>query len=500
MEVIKKYKSQIYFHLVLNVVFSIFITFSSYYNLPLRESKDHFFYFIHLILLQFSLFGYLYLLSLNKLLFRIFFPLFFIILSIIGFWVYTLDISISMAIIQAALETKLDVVIELMSYPFLIYVITVLITTYLILKYHNNVKKNRLKSPLTVVALISLITFTVVDRKRHDTFSTRLPYNFIFGLHQYYNQKDISFKKVKKEIKSNVDSLNIVFILGESVRADHLQLNGYNRNTNPLLSKRKNIISYSNAYTPLTYTAISIPQILTDASIFDNNEKARYSLIDVLNNVNIQTNWIGNQTPEESYEVFIKQSKFNTILNPMNSELSFQKEYDEGLIPVFEKIYKPFKNQFSVLHMMGSHWWYETRYPKSFQHFKPVIKSKYIPSNSKLEMINSYDNTLLYLDYFLNLVISKVEKNDSKSLIIYLSDHGELLGENNMWLHAQRGQKSENPAMIIWYSDSFEKHYPDYIENIKRKRNTKINLDFFFPTILDLYKIEGISYDKKKKL
>lgn len=500
MEAIKKYKSQLFFHLLLNLIFGIFITLSSYYNLPLNDFKGRFYYLIHFILLQFSIYGYLYFLSINKYIFRFVFPIIFILLSTIAFWVYTQDIVISKSIIQASIETKPDILIDLISFPLFLYILLILIITFFILKLHSRLEINQLKSPLLLLALLSFFSFSIIEKNRTGTFESRLPFNFITALKEYFNQNEIHFKTIKKKPKTTVDSLNIVFILGESVRADHLQLNGYNRKTTPLLAKRNNIISFPNTFTPLTYTAISVPQILTNASIYDKNKTAKYSLIDVLNNSGIQTNWIGNQTPEKSYEVFINQSKFKKILDPLHSELSFQKEYDEKLIPEFKKIYNPHKNQFTLIHMMGSHWWYETRYPKSFSIFKPTIKSKYVPSNTKQEMINSYDNTLLYLDFFIDQIIKKVEQNNSKTIVIYLSDHGELLGENGLWLHAQPGKESENPAMLIWYSDNFYNTHAAYITLLKEKRNQKVNLDFFFPTILDLFKVEGIQYDKSKKL
>ncbi|HEY0091845.1 MAG TPA: phosphoethanolamine transferase, partial [Flavobacterium sp.] len=239
-------------------------------------------------------------------------------------------------------------------------------------------------------------------------------------------------------------------------------------------------------------------QIFTDAAFSDSTIQPRHSLIEVLNAADIATNWIGNQTPEKSYEIFIKQARHSMIIDPMHSELTFQKEYDEKLLPMVHKVLTPFKNQFSVVHMMGSHWWYESRYPGSFRCYKPVIQSKHIPSNSKEEMINSYDNTVLYLDSFIDRTIKLAEKTNSQTLIIYLSDHGELLGEDNLWLHGQSGKGVSNPAMMVWYSEAFEKKNPKLIMDLKENHKKKLNLDFFFPTIMKLYGIEGLKYDDTK--
>ena len=498
MEVIKKYRSQITFHILLNAVFAVFVTIGSYYHIPVYSAKDCGFYFAHFIALQFSVFGFLYIISLNKYVFRIFFPIIFLIFSGIGFWAYTQDIGISQGIIHVALETKADIVIDLISIPFIIYMLISVIALFFIMKSYNRLKANQLKSPMTLLAILAIFFHSFAEDYRYGTFNRRLPYNVVFSAREYLYQNELILKQVSNKAKATTDSLSVIFILGESVRADHLQLNGYDRKTMPLLSKRKNIISFPNTYTPLTYTAISVRQILTNASLTDDYSQAKYSLIDVLNHAGVQTNWIGNQTPEKSYEGFINQSGFKKIIDPLHSELSFQKDFDEKMLPVFAENYKPFQNQLTTIHMMGSHWWYETRYPDAFRKFRPVIRSKHVTSNSSEEMVNSYDNTILYLDYFLNKVIALAEKQNSKTLIIYLSDHGEILGEDDLWLHAQKSKASENPAMLVWYSDRFEKENPAMVSNLKSNQYKKTGLDFFFNSILELYKIEGVPYDKTK--
>lgn len=500
MEALKKYKNQLYFHLILNFAFGVFITFASFSHTPLHDLKDHLYYYSHFLAIQFSVFSFLYFLSINRLIFTIIFPLLFVAYSIVAYWLYFQDIAISHSIIQVSLETKPDIILDLISFPFILYILSSIIVSIIILKLYLKIEINQWKSPLILFAVFGIFTHTFFENYKKGSFNRRLPYNVVFSIKDYFSQNEIILKPINKSLKTNIDSLSVIFILGESVRADHLQLNGYYRRTNPSLSKRKNIISFPNTYTPLTYTAISVPQILTNATLTDDYNLPKFSLIDVLNHANIMTNWIGNQTPEKSYEKFIKQSNFNTILDPLHSELSFQKDYDEKLIPIFKEKYKPYKNQFTIIHMMGSHWWYETRYPNSFRVFKPVIKSKHIPSNSNTEMINSYDNTIVYLDYFINETIKHVEKYNSNTLIIYLSDHGEILGEDGLWLHAQKSKESENPAMIIWYSDLFKEKHNKMISTLKSNNTQKINLDFFFHSIVNLYKIEGIEYNKEKSI
>ena len=472
MEVIKKYKAQIRFHLLLNLVFAAFVTFASFIHVPLNSYEDRFIYLAYFLVLQFSVFGFLYMLSINRWIFMLVFPLLFISCAITAYWVYVQDIAISQNLIQVSLETKSDIVFDLISLPFIIYLLASILCAAFMVYYHRSIHQNQLKSPLLILAIVGVMSCPVIEHIKLGVFSRRLPFNIVFSARDYFRQNNLILKPITQQLEFANDSLSIVFILGESVRADHMQLNGYARNTNPLLAKRQNIISFSNAYTPNTSTAISVPQILTDAKLTDDYSNPKYSLIDVLNHAHIETNWIGNQTPEKSYEIFIQQSKFNTIIDPLHTEMSFQKDYDLQMLPILKKVFSGNKNQFTTLHMMGSHWWYETRYPASFRQFKPVIQSKHIPSNSTQEMLNSYDNTIVYMDHFINETIKHVEKEKSNTLVIYLSDHGETLGENGMWLHAQSGKESMNPALVIWYSDKFFEKNPAIVRQLRARSFT----------------------------
>src|SRR5690606_394469 len=135
--------------------------------------------------------------------------------------------------------------------------------------------------------------YFAMESYKHGAFTRRLPYNVIYAIREYADRNQLQLKKVPL-VTTEADSLNIVFILGESARADHLELNGYHRPTNPLLLKRSNIISFSDTFTPFTYTAQSLRQILTDATFTDDYSQPKYSLIDVLNKAGIESNWIGN--------------------------------------------------------------------------------------------------------------------------------------------------------------------------------------------------------------
>jgi lipid A ethanolaminephosphotransferase len=137
--------------------------------------------------------------------------------------------------------------------------------------------------------------------------------------------------------------------------------------------------------------------------------------------------------------------------------------YDEILVSRLEQRIKASSSQnvFVVLHQSGSHGpAYYTKYPSEFEYFKPVCKSVELGKCTHDELVNAYDNTILYEDYFLFRVISVLKQlQNTVALLIYASDHGESLGEHGMYLHgipysiAPEVQK-EIP-FIVWMSDEF---------------------------------------------
>ncbi len=495
MEAIKKYKSQFIFQILMNIAIVIFITFSSYYHLPLSGFKSYLIYAIHLGLLQFTIFGFTYWLTLNKWLFRILFPFLFTLLSFISFWGYTQDITVSESLIHATLDTKPDIALDLISYQLLIYLTCICLVVYFLLKKQSRIQYNTIKSPLTIFAIIGVVTFFWGENLKYGVFKYRSPYNVYEVVKGYNSKPKIQLDEIATQIEVATDSLNIAFVLGESVRADHLALNGYKRATTPLLSKQANLISFPNVYTDLTYTAVSVPQILTNQSIIHKDKIPKYSIYSVINKTSFETIWLGNQTPEKSYDGFINQNQKIEIIDPHRSVFSYHKKYDEELLNPFKTFFDSDKRQFFTIHMIGSHWWYDSRYPERFKKFTPTAISKHIASMSDEQMINSYDNTIVYLDYFLSQLISLLKKENTPVVLIYLSDHGEVLGEGGKWLHAQESEVTKNPAMLVWYSEAFEKKYPEKVKNLFANKNKEIYTDFLYHSVLHLIEVEGFEYD-----
>lgn len=475
---LKRNKNRIFFHIALNCAVVFFITGASYYHTPLEGGKDTLVYLGHLILLQTTVAGFIYFLSLNKWLFRIVFSALFLFFCSFSFFGYTQDISVTPGLIQAVFETTPDIAIDLITAPYIAFLIAAIVVLIFFIKWHKRLDNRKSTGIFSVIAIGCIALFFITEMKRLNTLKSRLPYNVFFGVEDYYSAPKFKLNKALPIVTQQRDSLNVIFVLGETVRADHLGLNNYKRNTTPLLTTQ-DVITFPNIYTSNTYTASSIPQILTDKELEIDKENYT-SIYDLAAAAGFKTTWIGNQTLEKSFAPIVETNASVLLVDKYKSEYSFNKELDEAILPVFDSVLGTENKQLITLHMMGSHWYYENRYSDAFRKFEPVITSKYIPSVTKEEMINSYDNTILYLDYFLNEVIEKAKVNPIPTVVFYVSDHGESLGENGQFLHAGDAEEQTNPAMLFWFSDSFKEKNKDLFMNISEAKNEQLTTNVVF--------------------
>lgn len=486
-------KKAISFHSVLNIVVALFITGASYYHTPLANFKDTSIYLVHFIALQTSIAGGLYFLSIHKWIFRVVFSILFIGLSCFSFWAYTQDVSITDGLIQATLEAKYDIVKDLITLPYIAFMSICFAVLFLLLKWHSKIKHTQRILRMSLLSIGCMSVFFIVEHKRPASFKNRLPFNVFYGVQNYLKTPNLELNTDAGTVFTETDSLKVVFVMGETVRADHLAINGYKRNTTPLLNELKEVISFPYLHTDYTYTGKSVPQILTDKNLNDI-ERSYKTIFTMANAGGFQTTWLGNQTLEKSFKHIVRTNSNTVLVDAFKSEFSFHKEVDGVLLSYLERSLSQKENkQLITMHMMGSHWWYEDRYPDEFRIFHPVIKSKYVPSNTKEEMINSYDNTLVYLDYFLNQTIDLLSKEQVPTALIYISDHGEMLGKNGKWLHAQGDDSTKNPAFILWFSESYRKKYPDRVAHYTQLKNNALTTDIIYNLTLDVLDIKQLN-------
>ncbi len=299
-------------------------------------------------------------------------------------------------------------------------------------------------------------------------------------------EADIPENDIEKEL--------VIIVVGETARAGNFSLNGYERKTNPLLEKEKSLVSYDNFTSCGTSTTISVPCMFSfsDRKSFDvNRSRQTQNVLDVLALAGVSILWRDNNSDSKGVAERLNYQSFrapetNTICDPECRDVGM-------LVGLQEYIDRQEKDVLIVLHQMGSHGpAYYKRYPKSFEKFKPVCESNELSECTRDEIVNAYDNTILYTDYFLSEVIKLLKSNDQKyeTSMLYISDHGESLGENGLYLHGMpyfmAPKEQVSVPFIAWIGGSSDLDYGE-IEKIASIEN---NHDAFAQAILAAFEVK----------
>lgn len=299
--------------------------------------------------------------------------------------------------------------------------------------------------------------------------------------------------------ESDKDRELIILVVGETARADRFSLNGYERETNPLL-KNYNLTSFSNVTSCATSTAISVPCMfsLTETSDFKISEANNSeNLFDVLQHAGVATLWRDNNSDSKGVA---RPEVFQDFRSPTLNHSCDIECRDIGMLEGLDEYikYEEAQDIVIVLHQMGNHGpAYFKRYPKEFEQFIPVCESNQLENCTAEEINNAYDNAILYTDYFLSETIEFLKKYDEEfeTGMIYVSDHGESLGEMSLYLHGLPNfiapDTQRNVPEIIWLG----KNYEVSNESLSLKKDMPISHDNLFHTILGLLELETDIYN-----
>ncbi len=498
-EFFRRNKRFFLFLLIILLIFGIFLVSGNYYHLPKESVKDYILIIAHWGLVSFAYLILIYVLSLQKIVFLIAFPILNTVSAILIYYIVVFDISINSALIESVFNTNKTEAFDLVSWKLVMYSIFILAVSLMLAAYrYRKVQIKNLWIHILIIALGFTCCYTV-NKVRFKTISHRVPFS-VYDATKQYRQTLKLLKSERINISNDAicieDTLTVVLVLGEALRADHVGINGYHRQTTPLLEK-ENVISLRSVYSKWTHTNQSIPHILTRAdSVNENLAYTEQSFISIFEKCGFQTSWIGNQEPGNTFIGFINDCDTSIINRPLVTVYNYNKKLDEELFPYFDDLNNQ-KNSLNliIIQTIGSHWYYPSHYPDSFEKFKPAIESKTISLEDRGKIINAYDNTVLYTDYFVNELIHRLRNKNA--VMIYLSDHGEVLGEDGKWLHAQETDWERNPACFLWFSDKNMSENSEMIQIAETKTDKFVRTDFLFHSILHIAKIESsyLNYD-----
>ncbi len=369
------------------------------------------------------------------------------------------------------------------------------------------------------IIYLNYSSFALIGRQHKYLRMYINPTYTLYSVEKYYKTHHQTSKTILPVAKDAVLAENTdagkrkllgIFVVGESARAQEFALNGYNRNTNPYLAK-KNVVSFTQAYSSGTSTAESVPCMFSHLTRdkYSVKKAASYEdLLDILQRLGIDVFWRDNNSSSKGVAKRVPYEKLSsaTVSDTERLGLARNGEYfDEALLYKLQEYIdqSTHDNILIVLHQKGSHGpAYYRRHPKSFSRFTPEYRSNTPQNSIQKELINAYDNTILYTDYFLARTIELLEKNRDQydTFMFYMSDHGESLGENGIYLHSlpyfMAPDEQKHIAAIAWLSESCARNHHIDMTAFKNKRDQPISHDYIFHSLLGIFGVKSKIYDR----
>ena len=296
----------------------------------------------------------------------------------------------------------------------------------------------------------------------------------------------------------------MVIVAGETGRAQDWSLGGYARETNAELKKR-DIVYYPNATSCGTATATSLPCMfspLTRAEYSYEGGLSHENLLDVLTHAGFDVEWWDNNTGDKNIG-----DRLQVRPRKMKAEDGAEFCFPECIDAVFLKSLQDkadtiTRNTVIVLHQIGSHgpsYW--LRYPPERELFKPACQTPELTNCSSEEIVNAYDNTIAYTDWFLAQVIDQLDASDRViPAMYYVSDHGESLGEGGLYLHGtpyfMAPDYQTRVPMVLWMSQRFRDSLALDQGCLAKAADAPVSHDNMFSTVLGMLDVTTTARDE----
>lgn len=329
-------------------------------------------------------------------------------------------------------------------------------------------------------------------------------------IHLNYLQEPIEYKKLGQDAtsksKARKGKKNLtVLVVGETARAKNYQYYGYEKETNAH-TEHLDMTIVKDFTSCGTATAVSLPCMFSrmDRDSYESRQaRAQDTAIDVLNYAGIKVQWLDNDSGCKGV-----CDRVENLLIDLSSDpelCSGQYCYDQVLLNELDKSLKALpkkQDALIVLHVIGSHGpTYYLRYPPEHRKFVPDCQRSDIQNCSDEELTNTYDNTILYTDYIVAEVVKRLEKQSSNfnTSMVYLSDHGESLGENGMYLHGApysiAPKEQIEVPMMMWFSDGFKVTNRIDVDCLNKQTSTQAySHDNLFDSLLGLFNVQSTVY------
>lgn len=451
--------------------------------------------------------------------------------SLISYFIDNLHVIFSVSMIQNLFETDVNEATELINASILIhfFMFGVLPSIFIwFIKIEAASVKSEIVSRVKLLSVLLFITaLSMLWSSKDYAFvlrenrSLRYLVNPVFPLTSLVKYLKIQtgsgnknralvpvFSDAEKIVNTGSETKKdiLIIVVGETARAANFSLNGYARETNPNL-KQENIINYNDTTSCGTATAQSVPCMFSDLT-HDNfsvsKAKSRENLLDGLSNAGLDVLWRDNNSSCKGVCARVETEDLREL--QVKDLCNDEECYDEILLHKLDDYMNTITHDaVIILHQKGSHGpAYYKRYPKEFAKFKPECNLLSVHNCNHNEIVNAYDNTILYSDYFLSKVIDflKVRSDKYNTAVVYMSDHGESLGENGVYLHGlpyfMAPEDQTHVPFIVWLSENMKQQKYIDSECLIKNSSKKYSQDNFVHSVLGLMDISTKSYDKNK--
>ena len=445
-----------------------------------------------------------------------------------NYFMFKMGTLIDLDMIQSIFETTLRESSDLITFPSICWtiifgVIPILFLLAIKIKFLD-FKKEFIKRGIIIgVGVVVLVGYIGVFGKTLFSFgrnNTKLrsqynTLNYIVNTVRFTQEKlrpPREFKILDDNVTSNIEDNNVrvvVLVVGETAREKNFSLYGYERQTTPLLENNSEIITIRNVFSCGTVTSRSVPCMFSSKGRdkFDV-EDAKYeeNLLDIIKKAGWNVVWYEND--DGCKKICNRIESYKSYKLGKNSRYCFDDYcFDDALLEFMDDRLKQIKqNTLIVLHTIGSHGpSYYKRYPREFAKFKPTCDTTDIQKCSSQELINTYDNTILYTDYIINSAIERLKKyKNFHTSLMYASDHGESLGEKGMYLHgipySVAPDEQKRVPFILWLSKNTMDDMNIDFTCLKNKIWDRTSHDNWFHTALGLTQTQTSLYDKSLDL
>lgn len=363
-----------------------------------------------------------------------------------------------------------------------------------------------------VVAALFYPGFASLFRNHRELRLYLLPTNIVNGLRHYAQDAAVpagplqavggDAHRVPRAVAKAQPTV-VVLVIGETARAGNFALSGYARDTNPELARQSGIVYFGAVHSCGTETAVSLPCMLSNlgrSGFSPARAEARENLLDVAARAGVDVVWVENQSGCKHTCDRVRRVNTQDMGLPQYCQ---DGECHDGILveALRRELDHVTRDTLVVLHQMGSHGpAYHLRYPQAFERFTPVCRTNLLDRCSTAQIRNAYDNTILYTDHVLAGLVD-ILRADARhdSALLYMSDHGESLGELGLYLHgAPRLLAPETQVhvpMLAWLSPRYQQATGVRTECVAGRAGRPVTHDNLFHSMLGMLGIATQAYD-----